>query len=756
MAVFLSYARQDTGPVEPLRRDLEDLIGSVWIDSRLTGGQDWWNEILGQIRDCQLFVMAVSSHSLHSEACRAEAAYANALGRPFLAVRTDNVDLIGAPDAVRRTQVVDYRPGNSTSVKGLAKALMACEKPGPLPVVMPAPPPPPMSYRDRFAGLFTDHLDTDKQVEYLVRLRIDLENAQTSAEAFDLVGVLYAHPDLSWKVRKDIDRLLADREGIIVTPTPQPLPTPRMLIGPVRRSPRHRRLTRSGATAAGVVAGVAAVAIVLVLLSMVVFRSMTNDRVSGEITTPVGSDELSVEMVRDSCTADDCLSGPISISVSPPDGDGSHTVVLTRPDGTTDDFSERGAGQDGRISWTWSAHAADPIGEYIVEVSAPGVDPVELTFTVNPIDGPYGVVQRLAAALMSSNWDEAADLDHRLAVQRDEGGIDSVASAYVPYQSRRLVPGDRIGRQSETETVLTGAFVGFDPSIEMTVIDCEIWTIDGDGMRSDTLKKADGSQIGTKDGRGRLTMAEAESLVAEFCGPDSQPTSQLTEILDAPVPTAGSINDGILLMGSSGDDVTELRRLLSDAHYDPGDTEGDFDDATRRALLTFEEQWADAPPDGQIEVNGDEWAVLEGVAKRGQCVVQTSNVQFRPAVARGTPVVQTVALTGDCTQSAVVTLGNAVVDPIGTFTIDDSSDCDGAMLSNGESCDIRVRFAPDEAGDFSGDLTVPHDAIGEESVISLHGTAIATSPTSTTKPCWTLGTCGAVPTDAEVGATIGP
>ena len=84
MTIFLSYAHQDAPKIDVLSRDLDDLVGTVWLDKSLSGGQLWWDEILRQIRECRLFVLAVSRHSLRSEACLAESAYATALDRPFL------------------------------------------------------------------------------------------------------------------------------------------------------------------------------------------------------------------------------------------------------------------------------------------------------------------------------------------------------------------------------------------------------------------------------------------------------------------------------------------------------------------------------------------------------------------------------------------------------------------------------------------------------------------------------------------------
>jgi hypothetical protein len=87
MAIFITYARKDRAGVEALRQDLERSHNAVWMDNELTGGQSWWDAILGQIRACDLYVFALSPESLKSRACVSELDYALAVGRPLLPVR---------------------------------------------------------------------------------------------------------------------------------------------------------------------------------------------------------------------------------------------------------------------------------------------------------------------------------------------------------------------------------------------------------------------------------------------------------------------------------------------------------------------------------------------------------------------------------------------------------------------------------------------------------------------------------------------
>ena len=91
--VFISYSRSDGDQVANLRSEIEAIGGAAWLDTRLSGGQDWWTSILAEIRQCDLFILAVSRASLASEACTSETDYAISVGRPVLPVVVAPVDL---------------------------------------------------------------------------------------------------------------------------------------------------------------------------------------------------------------------------------------------------------------------------------------------------------------------------------------------------------------------------------------------------------------------------------------------------------------------------------------------------------------------------------------------------------------------------------------------------------------------------------------------------------------------------------------
>src|SRR3954454_6060183 len=224
MTLFLSYAHQDLDVVTSLRRDLEDLGQTVWLDESLHGGQIWWEEILRQVRQCNGFVLAVSATSLASEACLAEWEYAVDLARPFLPVRIDGTDWTAAPDRMRQSQHIDYKPNDAESVKALVKSLSGFAQAVPLPDVLPTPPPTPLSYHERYAKLFGQTpLTFDDQITYFARLTTDIDSANAK-EALELLSVLRNREDLTVRMGKRIDEYLAQRNAGITTTTAPVVP----------------------------------------------------------------------------------------------------------------------------------------------------------------------------------------------------------------------------------------------------------------------------------------------------------------------------------------------------------------------------------------------------------------------------------------------------------------------------------------------------------------------------------------------------
>jgi hypothetical protein len=223
MATFVSYARQDRELVGGLKVDLERLGREVWIDEKLRGGQEWWDEILAAIRSCDLFVWTVSPASVKSTACKAELTYASDLGRPVLPIMIKPVAIGLTPQRVANSQIVDYTTRGADQAIKLAGDLQAIQLPPPLPPTLPEPPPVPISYLEGYAeklGAPAQMSASDQRevLDFLRPLATSTEDPEETQAACDLLRRLRARPEVTFEAATAIDQLLEHAPDR--TPTP--------------------------------------------------------------------------------------------------------------------------------------------------------------------------------------------------------------------------------------------------------------------------------------------------------------------------------------------------------------------------------------------------------------------------------------------------------------------------------------------------------------------------------------------------------
>jgi hypothetical protein len=511
VTLFLSYAHQDLDVVTSLRRDLEDLGQTVWLDESLHGGQIWWEEILRQVGQCNGFVLAVSARSLDSEACLAEWEYAVDLVRPFLPVRIDATDWTAAPDRMRQSQHIDYKPNDADSVKALVKSLGGFSQPVPLPEVMPAPPPTPLSYHERYAKLFGQApLSFDDQITYFARLTTDIDSVNAK-EALELLTVLRNREDLTAKMGKRIDEYVAQRTNGAATTSVQVVP-PGVLetveeepqdaterdteLAPAQSDEpaKKNRLALILAIAAGV----------LVVAGILVFAFR-----------PKSHGEAAVLTENTTCDADNCSEPPIrflDITGDP----AAIKVTVTEPYGATRDAdppTRHGAG----LEWHWAPSDEDPIGEYTVHFAGTEAGTVDHTFTVTPIEGPFGAVQRAGQAIARRDWDAAAAIDHRIKDEFDQNGKEFLDAEYPKDSQVYWVPYDASGEHNANGTTIVGAFVKYAAADDTTTAFCELWSIDNGNqtMRSDPLPGPDNQHY--RQQRGPVDPSDVSSFVSDDC-----------------------------------------------------------------------------------------------------------------------------------------------------------------------------------------------------------------------------------------------
>ena len=151
-SIFISYAHKDKRKIRKLASLLDDLVyeADVWYDRELTVGKpSWWKEILGEIRERDIFVFMLSPDSVASIYCLAEFEYALALNKPILPVMVKHAAMPTAELSARQyADATNLR--NPEAVTQIGRAydfLRAGIATGDfaMPDPLPAPPPLPKS-----------------------------------------------------------------------------------------------------------------------------------------------------------------------------------------------------------------------------------------------------------------------------------------------------------------------------------------------------------------------------------------------------------------------------------------------------------------------------------------------------------------------------------------------------------------------------------------------------------------------------------
>jgi TIR domain len=195
--VFVSYAREDVETARRLVETLRQLGLDPWIDNELSGGQRWWDEVLSNIRACDVF-----EHEL---------AYAVALRRvllPILVADSPPDELV--PQVLAETQRVDFTAESGVAL--LARALLGLPAESPtFPDPMPPPPPVPATYLGAFRERVKEPPTSfPEQAVLMAELRALWRQPESRAAAIELVMELRSHRlMLAGSVVDDIDDLLS-------------------------------------------------------------------------------------------------------------------------------------------------------------------------------------------------------------------------------------------------------------------------------------------------------------------------------------------------------------------------------------------------------------------------------------------------------------------------------------------------------------------------------------------------------------------
>lgn len=227
MAVFVSYSSRDKEAVDNIVRALTTAREQFWLDKELTGGELWWRKILKQIRESDVFIVALSENSEQSKPCQAELDYAIALDRPIIPVQIGSVESVMV-NRVGERQIIDYREPNPDSAVALTTAVReAREQHVQLPQALPKEPPVPFEYLMRLNTTLDGSLGPREQDHLLAELRkglnVDGNDEGARKGVTQLLRKLREHHDVTVFTRTEVDALL---EFIATAPMPRITPPP--------------------------------------------------------------------------------------------------------------------------------------------------------------------------------------------------------------------------------------------------------------------------------------------------------------------------------------------------------------------------------------------------------------------------------------------------------------------------------------------------------------------------------------------------
>lgn len=205
--VFVSYSKKDIEVVEELLIALTNLGFHPWLDRDMNCGEEWWNKILANIRECQLLIACISNDFLASDACKKEIDYAFSLGKTILPVVVRKT-IQPLPSQLAVIQWVDYSLPSLNSISHLARSLFSASPSPHLPNPLPQPPQVPLSKLSQLCDILkADYLTDEEQKALFFELSRLLENSDTMKGAEELLGQLRVRDDLRAAIGDKIDQL---------------------------------------------------------------------------------------------------------------------------------------------------------------------------------------------------------------------------------------------------------------------------------------------------------------------------------------------------------------------------------------------------------------------------------------------------------------------------------------------------------------------------------------------------------------------
>ncbi|MGV1089012.1 MAG: sensor domain-containing protein [Mycobacterium sp.] len=225
--VFLSYSSRDREQLDNLLSALRRADEQVWFDDELGGGDEWWKQILGRIRDCDVFLFALSDNSLQSKPCLTELRYAQALQKAVLPIQIGPVASMRI-SPLAAVEAIDFQnPTVDSGIRLITAIQRAKQRNGPLPSPLPDEPPVPYAYLMRLAATITGGaLDPQQQGALLSELKTvvaqDGDDTTAHRDIAQLLQTLRDRPDATDTTRTEAANLIAALGNTSQSAKPQP------------------------------------------------------------------------------------------------------------------------------------------------------------------------------------------------------------------------------------------------------------------------------------------------------------------------------------------------------------------------------------------------------------------------------------------------------------------------------------------------------------------------------------------------------
>ncbi len=199
MNIFISYSSKDRLQVEALAADLRRLGHVVWFDQELSraGGHAWWALVLQRIRECDVFVFALTQRALVSIPCQREYKYAFALDKLVLPILIGELNVAVLPAELQTLQIIPYRERSIEEGLALSASLSDLPAAHVLPDPLPPEPDIPLPAEAQIrASLDAERLNLEEQRMLYFELEALYRDPERRNNAIDLLLQFQKRPDL--------------------------------------------------------------------------------------------------------------------------------------------------------------------------------------------------------------------------------------------------------------------------------------------------------------------------------------------------------------------------------------------------------------------------------------------------------------------------------------------------------------------------------------------------------------------------------